>query len=299
MKILVRAAWGCAIAFAIAVISAVVSSEISERMASQNELEYRVQKVPNCIALPQGLERKVTFNVAGKTYDDVGMLQVSLFNRTSQTFTNLPIHPLLVGGTAQIIGKMLLYPTDEDSEHFAWDNPNDADLKLTARGLNRSTNESPVVELNLFFVGKDLPDVTLSTPGPGILFVPYDQTKVFWFLFGYDTILIPAFIVCFVVLIIAVIWQLRVFMTQLRAALFKRVLDIVLIKERDRAGEAAVYRIVDIAVAVFNVTMRRRDISWRGDEHSYALVAKAIEIPVSTPAVARQADASSGAIKLT
>jgi hypothetical protein len=181
------------------IVVLIVGTSIYERINATSSIEYRVENVGKLFTCPQGLEDRVTLLFDGKPHKNIGMLRISLFNRTTHAYGDVPIQIRLPEGSATPLAKVLLYPSEQDSDHFAWDTPSASNLRFTARAMNNSWGVNPVVSFNLFFDAGNIPDVSLSTPKPGIVFVPFDDTKSF--LFRYDSIL-PGLIITWLAIVV-------------------------------------------------------------------------------------------------
>jgi hypothetical protein len=222
------------------------------------------------VELPQGLEKRVQFTDDGKPYSAIGMLKLRLYNRTPRTFAQVPVRIQLTGGNAKLVGKILLYQGEEDSDHFIWNSQDQNDLNFTATALNLSREEAPVVTFHLFFVGDSLPDVVLSTTKDGILFKNYDESSVYWFLFGYDAVLVPALCVALLLILVVGLWQARASIFRHRCGAFIRTLEATMSRELIYGRQLTPRRVASIGGLVFKATVKRLNCT-KGADVSVAL----------------------------
>jgi hypothetical protein len=258
MRSFLKAVGSCIVVFLLTLVATVVASEVSQRRASKNDIEYELVRLDKAYEHPQGLEDKVGFVVRGRTYKNIGWIRVKLYNRTSRAFSELPVRIKLKSGNAPLIGRMLLLPGEEDREHFAWSNSDDlSDLNFVAHALNISWENRPAVSLNLFFGEGEMPELDFATPSPGVYFTKFDPTRQYWFLLGYDVVLVPTAMALLVVLFFVGAYQFGKFMERWNLQLFTKLFEGSLYKYSNSRSAISIPAVVQIASAVFSFTMRK------------------------------------------
>lgn len=173
----------------------IIGTMIYDRVESVSSIEYRVTNVGQLLYIPQGLENRVRVDLDGKPHKNMSLIRLELFNRSTKSFSDVPVHVHLKDGTATLLSKLLIYPTEQDSDRFAWNDPSMSNLDFVAKGLNTSWGDEPSVTFNLFFDDGNPPDLVLSTPKAGLVFIPFEPAK--YFLFKYDLAIVMALVIAF------------------------------------------------------------------------------------------------------
>jgi hypothetical protein len=271
MKLLAK----LAAAIILPVTAFIIGASIYDRLASTSSIEYRVTNVGPLLYRPLGLENRVRVDFDGKPYKNVSMMRLELFNRSTKSLSDVPIRIHLENGTATLLGKMLMYPTEQDSEHFAWDKTDNTSLDFTARGLNTTWTGQPVVTIHLFFDEGKLPDLMPSTPKAGIVFVPFNDAK--FILFPYDL-----FVFVFILLGLAAVGIHHISQIKIRnqSAAFMRIFAHLYANEVNNAKEIQVTtakeisgtRLLTIAALTYTATNQRFLLAQSSDWRTYKTI---------------------------